>query len=41
MIEFLESKLKVPILIAETPLTCVAEGAGKLLNDISKLEKEE
>ena len=41
IVEFLESKLKVPILIAETPLTCVAEGAGKLLNDISKLEKEE
>lgn len=31
--ERLEQELKVPILIATDPLTCVAEGAGKLLEE--------
>jgi len=40
LVELLESKLKVPVLIAESPLTCVCEGCGKLLDDIKSLEKE-
>lgn len=33
--ELLEKELQVPILIAESPLTCVAEGTGTLLNNIA------
>ena len=36
--ELLEEELKVPILMAETPLTCVAEGTGVLLNNRKELE---
>ena len=36
----LEKELNVPILIAESPLTCVAEGTGILLDNIRQLEKE-
>ena len=39
--EVLEEALKVPILIAESPLTCVVEGTGKLLEDIKSLEESQ
>lgn len=39
--EVLEEKLKVPILVAESPLTCVVEGTGILLEDIKKLEESD
>ncbi len=39
--ELLEEKLTVPILTAETPLTCVAEGTGVLLNNIKLLEENQ
>ena len=39
--ELLEKELKVPILIAESPLTCVAEGTGTLLDNISLLEEDQ
>ena len=29
----------IPVYIAETPLTCVAEGTGILLNNIHLIEK--
>ena len=35
--ELLEKELQVPILIAESPLTCVAEGTGTLLDNIELL----
>mgnify|MGYP000525516700 FL=1 len=37
----LEKELQVPILIAESPLTCVAEGTGTLLNNIALLEEDQ
>ncbi len=37
----LEKELQVPILIAESPLTCVAEGTGALLNNIALLEEDQ
>lgn len=39
MIELLSNELKVPVYVAETPLTCVAEGTGILLNNIHLIEK--
>ncbi len=39
--ELLEEELKVPILMAETPLTCVAEGTGVLLNNRKELEENQ
>ena len=39
--EYLEDELTIPILIAESPLTCVAEGTGILLNNIKLLEKDQ
>ena len=39
--ELLEEQLTVPILIAETPLTCVAEGTGVLLNNIKQLQENQ
>jgi len=39
--ELLEKELQVPILIAESPLTCVAEGTGTLLNNITLLEEDQ
>ncbi len=39
--EILEKELQVPILIAESPLTCVAEGTGTLLNNITLLEEDQ
>ena len=37
--ELLAHELKVPVFVAESPLTCVAEGTGVLLDNIHKLEK--
>ena len=39
--ELLEKELNVPILIAESPLTCVAEGTGTLLDNIRLLEEDQ
>ena len=39
--EVLEEELKIPILMVESPLTCVAEGTGILLNHVKKLEKDQ
>ena len=36
--KLLEHELKVPVYIAESPLTCVAEGTGILLDNINLLE---
>ena len=38
--ELLAHELKVPVFVAESPLTCVAEGTGILLDNINMLEKE-
>ncbi|MGN1355973.1 MAG: rod shape-determining protein [Bacilli bacterium] len=40
-INLFEQELKVPILIATSPLTCVAEGTGVLLDDIKSLENDQ
>lgn len=37
----MEEELTIPVLIAETPLTCVAEGCGILLNNIKQLEEDQ
>ncbi len=37
--ELLKQELKVPIMIAESPLTCVAEGTAIMLENIKLLEK--
>ncbi len=37
--QLLAHELKVPVFVAESPLTCVAEGTGVLLDNISLLEK--
>lgn len=39
--DVMERELKVPILIAESPLTCVVEGTGVLLEDIRALEESQ
>jgi rod shape-determining protein MreB len=36
---FLREETSLPIIIAEDPLTCVALGAGKVLDDIDVLKK--
>ena len=41
LLNVLEQELKVSILIAESPLTCVVEGTGILLNDIKSLENSQ
>ena len=41
LINLFEHELKVPILIATSPLTCVAEGTGVLLDDIKSLENDQ
>ncbi len=41
LVDLLEEELTIPILIAETPLTCVAEGTGVLLEDIKGLEEDQ
>ena len=37
--KLLSHELKVPVYVAESPLTCVAEGTGILLDNINLLEK--
>ena len=37
--QLLASELKVPVFTAESPLTCVAEGTGVLLDNIHMIEK--
>ena len=37
--ELLSHELKVPVFVAETPLTCVVEGTGILLDNLHLLEK--
>ena len=39
--EVLEEELTIPVLTTQTPLTCVAEGTGILLNDIKLLEEDQ
>lgn len=39
--ELLEENLNIPVLIAETPLTCVVEGTGVLLDNIKLLEENQ
>ncbi len=39
--ELLEETLKVPVLTAESPLTCVVEGTGVLLENIKLLEEDQ
>ena len=39
MKELLHQELKVPITVAESPLTCVAEGTAVMLDNINLLEK--
>ena len=39
LVELFKQELNVPILIAESPLTCVAEGTGILLDNIIMLEE--
>lgn len=41
LVEILEEELTIPVLIAETPLTCVAEGTGILLNNIKLLKENQ
>lgn len=37
--ELFEEELKVPIFIAESPLTCVAEGCGVMLENLNLIDK--
>lgn len=37
--QLLAEELKVPVVIAENPMTCVAEGTGKMLEHLDKLPK--
>ena len=39
--ELLEDNLKIPVLIAESPLTCVVEGTGTLLDNIKTLDEDQ
>ena len=41
LVERLEEALTIPVLIAETPLTCVAEGCGILLNNLKRIEEDQ
>lgn len=41
LVEILEEELTIPVLIAETPLTCVVEGTGVLLDNIKQLEEDQ
>ncbi|MBR1937214.1 MAG: rod shape-determining protein [Bacilli bacterium] len=41
LVEYLEEELTIPVLIAETPLTCVAEGTGILLDNVKLLEQDQ
>ena len=37
--QILAQELKVPVFTAESPLTCVAEGTGILLDNIHKIDR--
>ncbi|UAK16333.1 rod shape-determining protein [Sporolactobacillus terrae] len=37
--QLLASQLKVPVVVADNPMTCVVEGAGKMLEHLDKLPK--
>ena len=39
LVELLEQNLKIPVFIAESPLTCVVEGTGMLLDNIKLLDE--
>ena len=39
--ELFQKELNVQILIADSPLTCVVEGTGVLLEDIKRLEEDQ
>ena len=41
LLELIEEKTKMPTLIAASPLTCVAEGTGILLDRIKLLEEDQ
>ena len=41
LVDILEEELTIPVLVAETPLTCVAEGTGILLNNKKLLEENQ
>ncbi len=37
--KLLAHELKVPVFVAESPLTCVAEGTGVLLDNVHLIER--
>lgn len=41
LLELIEEKTKIPTLIAASPLTCVAEGTGILLDSLKLLEEDQ
>ncbi len=41
LVDVMEEELTIPVLIAESPLTCVAEGCGILLNNRKQLEEDQ
>jgi len=41
LVDVLEEELTIPVLVAETPLTCVAEGTGIILNNKKLLEENQ
>lgn len=41
LVDVMEDELTIPALIAESPLTCVAEGCGVLLNNRKQLEEDQ
>ena len=41
LVDIMEDELTIPALIAESPLTCVAEGCGVLLNNRKQLEEDQ
>ena len=38
LVEILKKELKVPVFVADSPLTCVVEGTGILLDNVKLLE---
>lgn len=41
LLEIIEENIKVPVFIAEYPLTCVVEGTGVLLEELKNLEEDQ
>lgn len=41
LLEIIKEKLKVPVFIAEYPLTCVAEGTGILLEELKMFDEDQ